>query len=101
MDLNITLPESWKPFIDAEVSAGRHSSVEEYIQMLLTEVKLRKARVKVEALLEEGVKSGPAQEWTKNDWDDIRHGIEEELGGRNGNSPGPRKSIAMSRPKRT
>lgn len=77
MDITITLPESWKPFIDAEVAAGGHANVEEYFEILLIHEKLRRARDKVEALLEEGLNSGPLEEWTKEDWDDIRREIHE------------------------
>lgn len=77
MDLTITLPENWKSFIDAEVAAGGHGSAAEYVETLLMQEKLRKARDKVEALLEEGLSSGPSEEWTKEDWEAIRRQIHE------------------------
>ena len=87
MDMNITLPESWKSFIDAEVAAGGHGSAAEYLHTLLMQAKLRKARDKVEALLDEGLNSGPATEWTKQDWEEIRREIHQRHARRDGNAP--------------
>ena len=85
MQVNFTLPESWKEFLDSEVAAGGHGNVADYIQALLREARLRKAHTCVEALLEEGLNSGEATEWTADDWEDIWHEIEERQARRNGN----------------
>jgi hypothetical protein len=45
----------------------------------------RLAKVQVERLLEEGLDSGPGQDWTKEDWEDIRREIRERHTRRNGN----------------
>lgn len=87
MSLNITLPEDFKRFIDAEVAAGGHDGPGEYVQALLTQAMLKKNRVKVEALLDEALASGEATEMTADHWDEIWREVEERHAQRNGYKP--------------
>jgi antitoxin ParD1/3/4 len=70
--MNISLPEQLKEFVDNQVGSGRYSSVSEYVRDLIRDDEKRKAREKLEALLMEGIQSGPPTEMTRRDWDDIR-----------------------------
>lgn len=56
--LNLTLPDSLKEFVEGQVSAGRYSSANDYIQALLREDQKRQAWQEVEALVMEGLNSG-------------------------------------------
>lgn len=51
MEVTLSIPESLKDFIEAEVAAGGHGTAENYIQALLLEVRKWKAPEHVEALL--------------------------------------------------
>lgn len=70
MPLTISLPDEWKEVLDSETAAFGLQTREDYVQFLLTLAQLRKDRDRVNALLEEGLKSGPSTEWTSQDWDD-------------------------------
>jgi putative addiction module CopG family antidote len=78
MELKITLDESWKAFIDAEIAGGMHESAADYIHWLLMQAKLRKHRDKIEALLEEGLTSGEPREWTKETVEEIKRRVHEQ-----------------------
>jgi antitoxin ParD1/3/4 len=81
--LNISLPESVREFIEREVAEGGHGDASEYIYKLLQEEQKKKAREKVEALLLEGLQSGPATPMTAQDWEDIRREVHERHARRN------------------
>jgi antitoxin ParD1/3/4 len=69
--MNISLPEPLKEFVDAQISAGRYSSVSEYIRELIREDERRKAEERLEALLLEGLESDKS-DLTRRDFEDIR-----------------------------
>jgi Arc/MetJ-type ribon-helix-helix transcriptional regulator len=87
MDITITLPESWKAFIDAEVAAGGHGSTSEYIELLLTEARLRQGRREVESLLDEAVQRGEPREWTQQTLEAIRQRVHDQLAQQPGKVP--------------
>lgn len=69
--MNISLPEPLKEFVDAQIAAGRYSSVSEYIRELIREDEKRKAEERLEALLLEGLQSEESN-LTHLDFEDIR-----------------------------
>src|ERR1035438_10358358 len=79
--MNISLPEQLKEYVDLEVGSGRFSSVSEYVRDLIRDDEKRKAQVKLEALLMEGIQSSGPTEMTRHDWDDIRREALKQLGG--------------------
>ena len=87
MEINLKLPDEWQPFIEAATTAGGHASTADYIHMLVLQARLDKGRAQVEALIEEGINSGPAVEWTEEDWDEIWRKIEQSQAQQNGNVP--------------
>jgi antitoxin ParD1/3/4 len=75
--LNISLPESMKSFIDAQVVREHHSSASEYVRTLVREAQKREAgQQKLEALLLEGLDSGSAEEVTPEYWRRQREDLE-------------------------
>lgn len=70
--MNISLPDQLKQFVDEQMEKGRYSSVSEYVRELIREDEKRKAQENLEALLMEGLQSGPAKPMTRKDWDEIR-----------------------------
>jgi antitoxin ParD1/3/4 len=85
MGVTITLPESLKAFIDAEVASGGYADASGYVQeLLLKESRKQQERERIEALLEEGLNSGEATEWTTQDWEFIRREVQQRLAKRNG-----------------
>lgn len=69
--MNISLPEPLKQFVDAQIAAGRYSSVSEYVRELIRDDEKRKAQERLEALLLEGLQ-GEETELTRDDWAAIR-----------------------------
>lgn len=72
--LQVTLPESLREFIEAEVAAGSYASPSEYIEAILLEAQKRRAWESLEPLVLEGLAS-PAREMTAADWEELRRSI--------------------------
>jgi antitoxin ParD1/3/4 len=75
--VTVTLPESLKEFVDAQIAEGGHGSVSDYVIALLKEAQKRKAWDKVESLVLEGLQS-PTREMTKADWEDLHRRVDHE-----------------------
>lgn len=71
-ELTISLPQPLKDFIDARVAEGAYETPSDYVRKLVQEAHERAAEERLERLLLEGIKSGPATPMTKADWDEIR-----------------------------
>jgi antitoxin ParD1/3/4 len=69
--LTIVLPVKLRKFVDRKIATGAYADAGAYIQALLRDAEKRDARERIEALLLEGLRSGPATEMTKRDWEDI------------------------------
>jgi antitoxin ParD1/3/4 len=78
--MNLTLPEKWMPFIRAKMQSGHYRSEQEVLDEALRLLEERDSlhaadTARIEALLIEGLDSGPSTPMTSEDWDDIeRHG---------------------------
>ncbi|MGK7915836.1 MAG: type II toxin-antitoxin system ParD family antitoxin [Prochloraceae cyanobacterium] len=77
--MNISLPEGMKHFVEAQVIAGEYSTASEYIRSLIRNEQKRQADAKLEALLLEGLDSGPATEITEEDWSNIKNRVRARL----------------------
>jgi antitoxin ParD1/3/4 len=77
--MNISLPELLKQFVDAQIAAGRYSSVSEYVRELIRDDEKRKAQERLEALLLEGLQ-GEETELTREDWAAIRKEAQARVG---------------------
>jgi antitoxin ParD1/3/4 len=73
--LNISLPESMQAYVDQQVAEGGFSTASEYIRQLVREDQKRAAKQRLEALLMEGIESGPPSEMTAADWDELRRRV--------------------------
>lgn len=76
--MNISLPDPLKEFVDQQIAHGHYSSTSEYVRELIREDEKRKAQLRLENMLLEGVNS-PAKERTKKDWDDLKNQVRERL----------------------
>ena len=66
----VQLPAELEQFVAAKVSGGHFASASDYIVALVDAA--RQNRSKIEAALLEGIQSGPPDEWTKKEWEEIR-----------------------------
>ena len=66
----VDLPDELREFVETKVQRGEFASANDYIVALIDAARKRKSEIEV-ALLE-GLESGPAEEWTSDEWADIK-----------------------------
>ena len=69
----VELPDELQQFVESKVRRGQFASVNEYIVALVDAA--RSKRSDIEAALIEGLQSGPAEEWTSQEWADIKQRV--------------------------
>jgi len=69
----LDLPSDLQAFVDAQIKAGQFASANEYIVALLGAA--RQSRSSIETALLEGIESGPPEEWTSQEWLEIRQRV--------------------------
>jgi antitoxin ParD1/3/4 len=69
----LELPDDLRQFVEAKVQSGQFASANEYIVALVDAA--RSKRSEIEAALLEGLQSGPAEEWTNQEWADIKQRV--------------------------
>ena len=69
----VELPDDLRRFIEAKVQHGHFTSVNEYIVALVDAA--RRKRSEIETALIEGLDSGPPEEWTSQEWADIKQRV--------------------------
>lgn len=72
-NIPLMLPDDLYQFVEDKVSRGHFSSASEYIVALVNAAKQKRSGL--EAALVEGLQSGPAEEWTSQDWDDMKRRV--------------------------
>ncbi|HKI18787.1 MAG TPA: type II toxin-antitoxin system ParD family antitoxin [Isosphaeraceae bacterium] len=71
--MNISLPDEMKAFVEEQAAQNGFGTVSEYLRAMIREAQERKAKGdRLDALLLEGLDSGPGTPLTKGDWDRIR-----------------------------
>lgn len=82
--ITITLPEEMKGYVEAQTSGGAYGNTSEYIRDLIRHDKERRAMQAMEAKVLEGLRSGPAKPWTKQDKNKIREAVKKQADKRRG-----------------
>ena len=60
--MNISLPDQMKAFVEAQTRDGRYSNVSDYMRDLIRrDQEKRQALAEIQALVDEGLASGPSQ----------------------------------------
>ena len=84
--MNISLPDEMRAWVEGEVRGGGFSSASEYFRQLVREAKVQKERAErerkkaeLEALLVEGIESGPAMPITPQWWGELLNEVDEKL----------------------
>jgi antitoxin ParD1/3/4 len=71
--MNISLPDEMKAFVENEATRKGFSTVSEYVRAIIREAQERHAeQERLDALLLEGLNSGPGTPLAKADWEHIR-----------------------------
>ncbi len=74
--LNISLPDVLREFVEERVKGGDYDTASDYFRDLVHDDQQRKAQQHLDALLQEGLDSGPSTPMTPQDWDDIRREVQ-------------------------
>lgn len=65
--MSFALPESMRDYISARVASGSFGNTSEYIRDLVRKDQMDQAKARLRSYIEEGLSSGPAQELTEDD----------------------------------
>lgn len=71
------LSEAARRFLDEHAALEGHADADAYVRWLVREERKRKAREKLEAMLMEGLNSGPPIEVTEEFWEQLRRDVAE------------------------
>lgn len=91
MTMNVSLPETLKRYVDGKVSSGIYGSASEFVreairEKMAREEDLERARAKLEALLIEGLESGPPIRITENYFEEKKAQLLKRLAGKKAKS---------------
>ncbi|HZP83028.1 MAG TPA: type II toxin-antitoxin system ParD family antitoxin [Chthonomonadaceae bacterium] len=70
-NMNVSLPEALKAYVEEQVNDGGYGTVSEYLRELIREDKKRKAQERLETLLLEGLESGDPIPVTPEFWKEL------------------------------
>ena len=88
-NMNVSLPEPMRDWIEAQVKGGRYGNASEYVRELIRRDQERQASEQLERLLLAGLDSGSATPMTKKDWADLRSEVAKRVA-RNRKRGGPK-----------
>jgi len=71
----LDLPDDLRAFVETKVERGQFASANDYIVALINAARCERSAI--EAALVEGLESGPSEEWTSEEWADIRERVTE------------------------
>ena len=69
--VQVSLPEPLRQFIDGLVAEGAFKDPSEYLRTLVDRDRQAREKARIEALLIEGLDSGPSTPMTAEDWNEI------------------------------
>ncbi len=70
--INIAVPENMKAEVEEVIAVDGYNNTSEFFRDMFRQYKQTRAQRKLEALLLEGLESGPVTPWTKEDLEAIR-----------------------------
>lgn len=75
--MNVSLPEPLKAFVDEQVRLGAYGSTSDYVRQLIRNDREKAAALALQALIAEGLASGPSKPVDAAYWRDKRkqHGV--------------------------
>ena len=69
----VELPDELYQFVESTVQRGQFANANDYIVALVDAA--RRKRSEIEAALIEGLESGPAEEWSSQEWAEIKQRV--------------------------
>lgn len=77
----VALPETLKRFVEDQAAEAGHGSPSEYVSELIRADQRRKAEDRLDALLLEGLESGPSIPVTSEYWEEKKQSLIQRHGG--------------------
>lgn len=78
--MNVSLPKALRTFVEERIAKSAYTSASEYVRELIRQDRDRQAaQERLEKLLLDGVASGPASEWTDDEWTALRRRVAQRL----------------------
>ena len=71
--ISLELPDDLQQFVDAKVQRGQFADANQFILALVDAARCK--RTEIEAALLEGLQSGPAEEWTSEEWAEMKRRV--------------------------
>jgi len=73
--LNVSMPGAMKKYVQERVASGGYGNTSEYVRDLIRAEQKQRAKAELEALIMEGLNSGPSTEMTAEDWERLRERV--------------------------
>lgn len=73
--LTVSLPKAMKEYVQERVKTGGYGNTSEYVRDLIRAEQKRRAKEELEALILEGINSGPASEVNDKFWDGLKERV--------------------------
>lgn len=70
--MNISLPETLREYVEERVAEGSFANVSDYVRALIRDDRAKRAQANLEAMLLEGLASGPPIEANDAYWEDLK-----------------------------
>lgn len=90
-NINVSLPEPMRDWVEAQIKAGRYGNLSEYVRNLIRQDQDREAKEqRIDELLLEGIRSleaGRGIEVTEENWDSFWAGVWERAQARRAKEP--------------
>ena len=84
VNLNVSLTEAQRDWVEAQVKAGRYGNLSEYVRDLIRVDQSRVADRRLEERLLQGLNSGPYQKITPEFWEELKDRVQDRLRARKG-----------------
>jgi antitoxin ParD1/3/4 len=69
--MNIALPSALRAYVSERVESGDYGNTSEYVRDLIRKDRHERQILRLRALVEDGLASGPATPDTRADWDEL------------------------------
>ncbi len=85
--MNVSLPRGLRDYVAERVATDGYTSASEFVRELIRKDRARRAgQERLEELLVEGIASGPAAEWTSEEWASLRERVARRVGAGEGSA---------------
>ena len=77
--MDFSVPEHFRAFVQTRIQEGGFESASDYLQQLIEADEQRQSRNWLDAELQKGIESGPAEPMTADDWESLRNEVRDRI----------------------